>query len=327
MRIKSAFIAILMAFFVVPSVADNTTTSKSYVDAQVGTLQDTVSAVDTNTVLTTTNTDGEIGEKAIYDSTQNYAAQQDALVTAEDANAAIQNGIDAELVCSEWNPDDPTDCWIYDVVAAKPAGLPNGYTALEYLESTGTQYLNLGQRIGSGENITTKFAYTKDVVGIWFGARESDSRSAGFVFEFAQYANNLLIISQNTTVTSYHGYQVNNLSFMTPYTLHWYGNPLQKPTLAPNKEFGNAQGGLNESNYLVTPPYNAFLFAYNRANSVSGKKPMRIYYFTVEGKMNLIPAQRNSDGELGMYDTISNTFFTNAGTGKFLAPNYLPVDN
>ena len=36
-------------------------------------------------------------------------------------------------------------------------------------------------------------------------------------------------------------------------------------------------------------------------------------------KFNLIPARRNSDNALGMYDTVSGTFFTNAGTGEFTA--------
>ena len=34
---------------------------------------------------------------------------------------------------------------------------------------------------------------------------------------------------------------------------------------------------------------------------------------------NFIPAMRNSDGEVGLYDTITKQFFTNAGTGKFIA--------
>ena len=34
---------------------------------------------------------------------------------------------------------------------------------------------------------------------------------------------------------------------------------------------------------------------------------------------NGIPARRDSDGVLGIYDTVSNNFFTNAGTGTFIA--------
>ena len=37
---------------------------------------------------------------------------------------------------------------------------------------------------------------------------------------------------------------------------------------------------------------------------------------------NLIPAKRNSDNAVGMWDTVSKTFFENAGTGDFGAgPN------
>lgn len=42
-------------------------------------------------------------------------------------------------------------------------------------------------------------------------------------------------------------------------------------------------------------------------------------YVELEGTrlIDLIPCYRKSDGEIGMYDLISNTFFTNAGTGAF----------
>lgn len=46
---------------------------------------------------------------------------------------------------------------------------------------------------------------------------------------------------------------------------------------------------------------------------------------------NMIPARRNSDNVLGMYDTVTNTFFTNSGSGTFIAgPTlnvYLPSGN
>ena len=42
---------------------------------------------------------------------------------------------------------------------------------------------------------------------------------------------------------------------------------------------------------------------------------------------NGVPARRDSDGEIGMYDLVTNTFFTNSGTGEFIAGpmfSYLP---
>lgn len=39
---------------------------------------------------------------------------------------------------------------------------------------------------------------------------------------------------------------------------------------------------------------------------------------------NFIPAKRNSDGVVGMYDTVNGVFYTNAGTGSFIAGAEIP---
>ena len=68
---------------------------------------------------------------------------------------------------------------------------------------------------------------------------------------------------------------------------------------------------------------NFFIFCRNHGNGTYGMyaKGMRYYYL----KMWLddvlvrdyIPCYRKSDGEIGMYDIVSNSFFTNAGSGTF----------
>ena len=49
---------------------------------------------------------------------------------------------------------------------------------------------------------------------------------------------------------------------------------------------------------------------------------LRVYKFQIDESnalsLNLVPCYRKSDGEIGMYDTASKTFYTNAGTGTFL---------
>ena len=51
-------------------------------------------------------------------------------------------------------------------------------------------------------------------------------------------------------------------------------------------------------------------------------KGARIYKltFTPNGtkEADFVPCYRKSDGEIGLYDTVSKTFFTNQGTGTFL---------
>ena len=105
---------LFLSFFIFPAYA---VTSESYVDAAVATLQDEIPAVNGNTVLTNTGTAGEIGQKQIYNANADYASQQNALVTAETFNAAVQNAIDNEYVCIEWLGDnhDNAHCLLYQI--------------------------------------------------------------------------------------------------------------------------------------------------------------------------------------------------------------------
>ena len=50
------------------------------------------------------------------------------------------------------------------------------------------------------------------------------------------------------------------------------------------------------------------------------KEKMRYFSASENGvkKIELIPAMRNSDGALGVYDTVRGVFLENAGAGSFL---------
>ena len=131
---------IIVAFLLVLNIgiadaADKTITSLKYVTNQLATKQDEIPAVDTNTVITHTGSNGEIGQKGIYDSTGNYVEQQTSLVTAGDANTGINNALENEFVCIEEDTDHT--CLIWQIKNTSPQQiLPTGYTALEYLESS-----------------------------------------------------------------------------------------------------------------------------------------------------------------------------------------------
>ena len=98
--------------FSVHAAAENVPTSKSYVDSALTQKQDTIErATGANQALTNTGVAGEYGTKDIYDSTGEYATQQDALIDAVTMNTAVQNAIDSEFQCVEWVDNDPTkDC-------------------------------------------------------------------------------------------------------------------------------------------------------------------------------------------------------------------------
>ena len=76
-----------------------------------------------------------------------------------------------------------------------------------------------------------------------------------------------------------------------------------------------------------------YLFAGHGYLSDTASEPATgmIYYAKIWNNdvlvRNFIPAKRNSDNVFGMYDTVTNTFFTNQGTGDFIAgpvASYIP---
>ena len=104
------FLFILFGVFAVAgafAAGENVPTSKGYVDSKLAEKQDIIPANDGATqVLTNTGTAGEYGTKGIYDATGEYATQAQNLVDAATMNAGVQNAIDSEFQCIEWDEND-----------------------------------------------------------------------------------------------------------------------------------------------------------------------------------------------------------------------------
>ena len=191
------------------------------------------------------------------------------------------------------------------------SGLPDGYVKLKYLESSGTQYLELGVN-DSNPNLEIETTFSdiggsgyRYIIGCW----SNDS-----------YQNTVVYINSNSQIGAWvcHSY-VSNAMVTSDVT--------EKHTVKVNKNAYYLDGNLIIS---LTPSgierTGAELYAFKRngadgispqATSISGK----IYNISFKDNgvliRNFIPARRNSDNELGMYDLVNNTFLTNAGTGTF----------
>ena len=142
------------------AAGENVPTSKSYVDSKLGEKQDNITATDAPRAIMNTGVAGEYGTKGIYDANGAYATQAQNLVDAATMNAGVQNAIDSEFQCIEWlDPNDhSSDCLLMDVFGTPPQQiLPNGFTALEYLESTGTQYIDTGIAPTNTTGLRVKF--------------------------------------------------------------------------------------------------------------------------------------------------------------------------
>lgn len=195
--------------------------------------------------------------------------------------------------------------------------LPSEYQQVEYIESTGTQYIDTGINV----NTTTSRYETKinpnlvsDTRGI-FGTRNHISSNLSSM--------NVFIINgvfRLDWLTGAGNYNVNNISSNTEYTI----------SITRGLATINNVDYTSEETTSVNSSYTFYIGNFNNAgsaysNGFSGK----IYYSKLYNNNILvfdgIPCYRKSDNEIGMYDLVTNTFFTNAGTGVFLKGSNAPT--
>lgn len=139
---KKIFIFLFLFLFVGGAFAagGNVTTSKSYVDAEIAQKQEIIPANSgTTQVIINTGTDGEIGTKDIYNSSNSYTGQSGALIDAATMNAAVQNAIDSEFECVD--NDGAGNCLLTRIVGADMGIQPgDGEWVRAYLPGTTWSY-------------------------------------------------------------------------------------------------------------------------------------------------------------------------------------------
>ena len=97
---------------------------------------------------------------------------------------------------------------------------------------------------------------------------------------------------------------------------------------------------IDDSNTGVAPNWNNatgrnyYIFANNYSGGVLKTANAKVYSVKIWNDSllvrNFMPAKRNSDNALGMYDLVNDVFYSNAGTGTFIAGNELsgaPIDS
>lgn len=194
--------------------------------------------------------------------------------------------------------------------------LPSGYTEVEYIESTGTQYINTGVIPASTIGVKIKASLTSEnnTDKVLFGSRAT-SGNTRFWVDFDGSNNNHAIVYGFGSYASIGYYSVNAI-----YEIKFNYN-------------GNSIISVKDEQHSMTntPDFTSaipiYLFRANYTSAISGS--FKIYYCQIfDGTTmirNLIPCYRNSDNEIGMYDTVNNIFYTNQGTGAFLKGNDINI--
>lgn len=184
------------------------------------------------------------------------------------------------------------------------ATLPEGYTQLEYIQSTGIQYINTEFNPSSDTRVDMTCEPT--TTGTWkgiFGARKSAS-----VDEFG------VDIPSTTAIRSIYGTESQNLTVSTV---------LQKFSIVKNKNVCTVNGtAITHTKQNFTTSFPIRLFDKNSGGSAWGQISMKLYscqiYDNGTPVRNFIPC-KNPSGVVGLYDLVDGKFYTNAVAGNFTA--------
>ena len=178
--------------------------------------------------------------------------------------------------------------------------LPEGYTALEYIQSSGTQYIDTGRKLTQDSDITIDFKLINNnkSVGI-LGSCESARKN-----NLAMFRDGGLFVGD---FSEYPKYRFNaNSSF-------------NRTKIRMNKTGVLVNGVLNTSWSGVAnfeTPTNGLIFDVGNNNWTGNKAVMQLYSYTDGNTQKLVPCL-DTEGVPCMYDLVSQKPFYNAGTGSF----------
>lgn len=182
--------------------------------------------------------------------------------------------------------------------------LPSGYTPLEYIESTGSQYVDTGFKPNNNTRVVMDIRITDaGITKALFGARTTAT------------SNNYAVLWATGDVLRS---DYNNL-----YEETWSVDKYIRRVIDKNKETTTIDGVTKSYvNSTFQAPCSMTLFALNNNNVVQWNIQALLYSCQIYDNGSLIrdfiPCQTPS-GEVGLYDDVNGVFYGNAGTGTFVA--------
>ena len=183
-------------------------------------------------------------------------------------------------------------------------GLPSGYTAVEYIQSSGTQYIDTGRKLTQDSDITIDLRMTVGGInrnaGI-FGSRQSALENNLTMFQSTQPNNFTVDFSEYQK----HRFTTNSSSERTKIRMNKSGvwvNDILKKSWSDVANFET--------------PTNGLIFDVGNNNWTNNKAIMQLYSYTDGDAQQLVPCL-DANGVPCLYDLIGKTALYNQGTGSF----------
>lgn len=221
------------------------------------------------------------------------------------------------------------------IMLANPGGgggvLPAEYQQVEYLQSTGTQYILPGFTPQDDTGVDVDFKYNVSASGnniiALLGAQNTSGLSNYWDINDTPY-NNYINFEMNYPASSGYGTAVSligshsqskhnaKINYCNSGAI--YLDDVSKGTYTHNRSGG-------PTNYPMA------LFADNLNGTAQRFFQGNIYHVAFSEGANVIrdmyPCYRKSDGVAGMYDVVNNVFYTNSGTGEFICGRSIVTDD
>jgi len=200
--------------------------------------------------------------------------------------------------------------------------LPSEYQEVEYIQSSGTQYIDTWYKPWKTTKVEIKFNCPSVSVSSWanfYWAFNTDSWSARRAYALQMQPSTPYVRASVYSNASSYGIQqssINTISANTDYTVihsndNWYINWTLQWTFTSVPTY--------------TVPYNMFLFSGNNWWSSIVPVSMKLYYFKITDSntltRDLVPCYRKSDNVIWLYDLVNDQFYTNSWTGTFSKGN------
>ena len=183
--------------------------------------------------------------------------------------------------------------------------IKNGYQKLEYIESTGKQYIDTGYvpKIGDTYNMIFQ-PLLLDKNQVFLGSRTTGTWTTSL---------DQVYVNQSVNETITNGSE-NKLVFFsgTSYT--------EYATLSSNQIY-NYNFDVSDGNYNEENTNSLYIFAFNNIDQVNAKSSIKLYELKIynDGLIyDFVPCLRKSDNEAGLYDLVGHRFYTNDGTNSFV---------
>lgn len=198
--------------------------------------------------------------------------------------------------------------------------LPSGYTRLNYIESTGNQYINTGYYVGNKKTrIVAEIAKTNslaDNTSLFSASSPSDNQWFCIPYFYQNYLHSAAMYIG--------GYAIITAIPVTVNTIIDFDITVDVPNnnLSYDIECGSCRTQGDVSGLVGV--YNAplYLFCGAKYTTIQNKTKAKFYSFIIYENdalvHNYIPALRDLDSKPGLYDVAAGEFKVNQGTGEFL---------